>query len=60
MEEFKVTVLATYNEKYIVDNILKSGAQGYVLKRSIAPDLLLPVDKVLGGERYVSPKIISE
>ena len=60
LEEFKMIVLGTYNEKDIVDNILKSGAQGYVLKRSIVPDLLLAVDKVLDGKRFVSPKILSE
>lgn len=60
LEKFDMIVLGTYNEKDIVDNILKSGVQGYVLKRSIATDLLLAVDKVLGGERFVSSKILSE
>lgn len=60
LREFRLIVLGTYNEKDIVDSIMKTGVRGYVLKRSIATDLLLAVDKVISGEIYVSPLVSSD
>ncbi len=60
LREFRLIVLGTYNEKDIVDSIMKKGIKGYVLKRSIATDLLLAVDKVISGEIYVSPLVSSD
>lgn len=60
LKEFKMIVLGTYNERDIVDSIMKKGVWGYVLRQSIATDLLRAVDKVLSGELYVSPLVISE
>jgi DNA-binding NarL/FixJ family response regulator len=39
---------------------MKKGVKGYVLKQSTATDLLQAVDKVLGGETYVSPLVVAE
>ena len=60
LREFRLIVLGTYNEKDIVDSIMKTGVRGYVLKQSIATDLLLAVDKVISGEIYVSPLVSSD
>ena len=60
LREFRLIVLGTYNVKDIVDSIMKTGVRGYVLKRSIATDLLLAVDKVISGEIYVSPLVSSD
>ena len=60
LKEFRLIVLGTYNEKDIVDSIMKTGVRGYVLKQSIATDLLLAVDKVISGEIYVSPLVSSD
>ena len=60
LREFRLIVLGTYNEKDIVDSIMKKGVKGYVLKRSTATDLLLAVDKVISGEIYVSPLVSSD
>ena len=59
LREFRLIVLGTYNEKDIVDSIMKTGVRGYVLKRSIATDLFLAVDQVIIGEIYVSPLVSS-
>lgn len=60
LREFRLIVLGTYNEKDIVDSIMKKGVKGYVLKRSTAIDLLLAVDKVINGGIYVSPLVLSD
>ena len=60
LREFRLIVLGTYNEKDIVDSIMKTEVRGYVLKQSIATDLLLAVDKVISGEIYVSPLVSSD
>ena len=59
LEEFNMIVLGTYNERGIVENIMKTGANGYVLKGAAATDLLLAVDIVMGGDNYVSPLVSS-
>ena len=59
LSTFKVIILGPYNETDIVDGIMKKGVKGYVLKRSTATDLPRAVDKVLGGETYVSPSVVS-
>jgi len=55
LNNFKMIILGTYNETEIVGNILKKGPDGYVLKPSTARDLPEAVDKVLNGEKYISP-----
>jgi DNA-binding NarL/FixJ family response regulator len=59
LEEFNMIVLGTYNERGIVENIMKTGANGYVLKGAAATDLLLAVDIVMGGDNYVFPLVSS-
>jgi DNA-binding NarL/FixJ family response regulator len=53
----KVIVLSVHDEPTVVQSALEAGASGFVLKRSIASDLLAAIDAVLDGERYVSPAI---
>ena len=58
LSKFKIIILGTYSDKNIVDSIMKKGVRGYVLKQSTATDLPQAVDKVLGGETYVSPVVV--
>ena len=60
LKGFKIIVLGSYNEADIVNSIFEKGVEGYVLKRLTATDLLQAVDKVLGGETYVSPLVVAE
>lgn len=55
LKECKIIILGSYNDKGIVNEIMKKGGDGYVLKQAMPSDLLDAVDKVLGGETYVSP-----
>ena len=59
LKEFKMIVLSTYDEKDIVDSIMNKGVRGYVLKQFVATDLLQAVDKVLTGQQYISPSVVS-
>lgn len=60
LKEFKIIVLGHYDEKDIVDSIIRKGVRGYVLKQLIATDLLQAVDMVLEGEIYISRLSMSE
>ena len=56
--ELNLIVLGVYNEPNVSRAILEAGANGFVLKSSIATDLLPAIDAVLAGETYVSPKAV--
>ena len=58
LREFRIIVLGNYSDKNIVESILKSGIKGYVIKQLVATDLLIAVDKVIGGEIFVSPLVL--
>jgi len=49
--ELKILVLSVHDEPSVRRAALEAGADGFVLKRSIATDLLTAVDAALAGER---------
>ena len=51
----KLLLLSVHDEPTVVAAVLAAGADGVVLKRAIATDLLAAVDAVQAGNRYVSP-----
>jgi DNA-binding NarL/FixJ family response regulator len=50
----RVVVLSVHDEQTAVSQVVAAGAAGFVLKRTVAVDLLAAVDAVLRGETYVS------
>lgn len=54
----KVLLLSVHDEPTVTAASLAAGADGVVLKRAIASDLLPAVEAVLAGQRYVSPTIV--
>jgi DNA-binding NarL/FixJ family response regulator len=54
--ELNLIVLSVHNEPNVSRAILEAGANSFVLKSSIATDLLPAIDAVLAGETYVSPR----
>ncbi|MFY9760005.1 MAG: response regulator [Xanthobacteraceae bacterium] len=54
--EMNLIVLGIYSEPNVSRAILEAGADGFVLKSSIATDLLPAIDAVLAGKTYVSSK----
>lgn len=51
----KVLLLSLYDAPTVADAAIAAGADGVVLKRSLATDLLPAVDALLAGQRYISP-----
>ena len=50
-----VLVISMYPEEQYAIRALKAGGQGYLTKRSASDELVLAVQKILSGKRYVSP-----
>jgi DNA-binding NarL/FixJ family response regulator len=51
----KVLFLSVHDEPTVADAAFAAGADGVVLKRAIATELLPAVEAILAGGRYVSP-----
>ena len=52
----KVIFVSSHDDAALSRSVLEAGAHGFVIKRSIATDLLTAADSVLAGNRYVSPE----
>lgn len=55
----QVVVLSMYSKPSIVQQVLRKGARGYLLKSSISEELLLAIHTALRNEIYLSPTISS-
>ncbi|MEO9801795.1 MAG: response regulator transcription factor [Reichenbachiella sp.] len=53
----KVIALSMHEEKHIIKEVLKNGADGYVLKKSTHLELLDAIERVCAGETFVSEAI---
>ena len=53
----RVVMLSMYAEETLVRQALRFGAQGYVLKRAVADELLLAIRAAKNGDTYLSPPI---
>lgn len=51
----KLIVLSVHDEPSVCRSALEAGADAFVLKRTIATDLLAAIDAVQSGQTYVSP-----
>lgn len=55
--ETKILALSIHSEKHYVQDMLQSGADGYILKESVPEDLIRGIHAVINGEGYLSPSI---
>ena len=55
----KVLLLSVHDELTVAHSAIAAGADGVVLKRSIATDLLPGIESLLRGASYVSPAMLS-
>lgn len=53
----KVIVLSMYDELSVARAALAAGANGFVLKRTIATDMLDAIEAVLDDKSYISPRV---
>lgn len=51
----KLIVLSVHDEPTVCQAVIAAGADAFVLKRSVATDLLPAADAVLAGNRFASP-----
>jgi len=55
----KLILISDYDETSVSQSALAAGADGFVLRRAIATDLLSAVDAVRAGRRFVSPSVLT-
>lgn len=53
----KIIILSMYDDEGFVLEALGNGASGYVLKDSTSKDLVLAIQEVIAGRRYLSPPL---
>jgi two-component system, NarL family, response regulator NreC len=53
----RVVALSMHKDSVYVREILRAGARGYLLKDSVAADLVSAVRSVAQGEGYISPQV---
>jgi DNA-binding NarL/FixJ family response regulator len=56
----KMIFVSVYDQWSVSRSVLEAGANGFVVKRAIATDLLAATDAVLAGNRYVSPEVAAK
>jgi DNA-binding NarL/FixJ family response regulator len=55
--EVKIIILTMHSEQHFVNEAFRVGVEGYLLKTSLADELLFAAKEVLNGCTYVSPVI---
>jgi DNA-binding NarL/FixJ family response regulator len=53
----QVVILSMYSDEALVRRVLRNGARGYLLKRSVSEELWLAIRAASRGEIYLSPPI---
>ena len=51
--KIKILGMSTYNQQSIIQDMMKSGASGYLLKNASKEELLDAIDSVMAGEEYL-------
>jgi len=56
----KVLVLSMHESRSYVEEVLRAGAAGYIVKNAAADDLIEAIDAVCNGVSYLSPAITQQ
>lgn len=56
----KILVLTRHNDSSYVQELLRLGADGYLLKQSNSDELLRAIRAIVGGDAYIDPALISK
>jgi DNA-binding NarL/FixJ family response regulator len=51
----KIIILSIHDDSSVLEEVMASGIEGFVLKRRAAIDLIPAIRKVLRGLKYISP-----
>lgn len=58
--EIKILALTVHEDRGYLEQLLRAGASGYVLKRAVADELVRAIQTVAGGGTYVDPRLIDK
>jgi len=58
--DLKILVVSAYDDDVYVQGLLSAGAHGYHLKDQPLSDLYLAIERILGGERWVSSPLVEK
>jgi two-component system response regulator NreC len=53
--EVRILILTVHEDKGLMQEAIRSGAMGYILKRAVKSDLISAIQTVMGGELYLHP-----
>jgi len=53
----KLIIMSMHDEGTVLNEVMAAGAEGFLLKRRIATDLLPAITAVCQGRRYISPDV---
>lgn len=57
--EIRIVAVSGYSDRLFVEEMLKAGARGYVLKSSGAHELISAIRAVVAGHNFLSPELTS-
>jgi DNA-binding NarL/FixJ family response regulator len=57
LPEMKLVALSVHSDKYLVQQLLKAGADGYVVKSSALAELVRAIQAVVENKVYLSPDV---
>jgi two-component system NarL family response regulator len=55
----RLIALSVHSEPHLVEDMLKAGARGYVVKSGSPAEVVRAIHAVAGGELYLSPEIVA-
>ncbi|MEM1117974.1 MAG: response regulator transcription factor [Bacteroidota bacterium] len=59
-DDLPILVLSMHQERFYAERVLRSGAQGYVMKQSNPAEIVPAVRRILSGDLYLSPSLADE
>jgi DNA-binding NarL/FixJ family response regulator len=59
-DDLPVLVLSMHQERFYAERVLRSGAQGYVMKQGDPSEIIPAIRRILSGDLYLSPALADE
>ena len=59
-DDLPVLVLSMHQERFYAERVLRSGAQGYVMKQGDPSEIIPAIRRILSGDLYLSPALAAE
>jgi two-component system response regulator NreC len=58
--DLKIVILTLHEDKALLQEAIKSGASGYILKRAAEAELISAIQIVMRGDMYVEPSMLRD